>query len=106
MNCDNIQKLTDLYIDGHLPEEMIADFEVHIATCTSCTSDVNSLIQTDALLRASVPPAEVSPAFLERTTAKLYDIFAERLHSSVPKEFDRQWTLPFLYDDEPVSSGN
>ncbi len=102
MTCDNVQKLTDLYLDSQLLEELTADFETHLATCKSCTSELQSLIQAHDFLLAGVAPAEVSPAFLERTTAKLYDIFADRLHSSAPKEFDRQWTLPFLYEDEPV----
>ncbi len=104
MTCDEILKLTDLYIDGAFPAELIVDFEAHLTTCKPCATEVQSLKQSGSMLHSSTSPTVVPPAFLERTTARLYDVFADRLHSSAPKEFDRQWTLPFLYEDEPAAS--
>jgi anti-sigma factor RsiW len=98
MRCAEAQDLLDLYVDGELPEESRARVERHLLRCAACAFEVRTLEQTRAHLRESHPRVESSPAFREKTAARLQDAFADVLRPE-PESNDRQWPLPFLKED-------
>jgi anti-sigma factor RsiW len=99
MRCDELSGLLDLYLDGELPEETARRVDRHLLRCPACTYEVRTLEQTRAMLREAIPPAETSPGFRERATARLLDAFAVRLHPASSAERGRQWTLPFAREE-------
>src|SRR5262245_22498430 len=99
MRCDEMQALLDLHIDGELPEELGRKIERHLLRCPACAYEARTLEQTRGMLRESVSPAEVSPAFRERTSARLLDALAPYLRAEVETAQGRQWTLPLLSEE-------
>ena len=98
MRCEELRGLLDLYLDGELPEETARKIDRHLLRCPTCAYEARALEQTQAMLREAVLPAETTPAFRERTAARLLDALAPHLRA--PREADsaRQWTLPFAHE--------
>ena len=46
MECQDIVKCLSDYIDGELPIEVLEQAERHMATCSNCTTAVNTLRET------------------------------------------------------------
>lgn len=95
MRCDEGRALLDLFLDGELPEEITTRIDRHLLRCSECAGAIRSLEQTRALLREAVEPAEPSPAFRERTLARLHDRLSHHLRPVERGEVGRQWELPF-----------
>lgn len=101
MRCDELRGLLDLYLDAELPEELSRKLDRHLLRCPTCAYEARTLEQTRTMLRESVAPAEPSPAFRERTSARLLNAFADRLRVSPAADL-RQWTLPFAREEREV----
>jgi anti-sigma factor RsiW len=99
MRCDEMQTLLDLHIDGELPEELARKIERHLLRCPACAYEARTLEQTRALLREGMASAEPSPAFRERTSARLLDALAPYLRPEVEAVHGRQWALPLLTEE-------
>jgi hypothetical protein len=84
---------------AELPEERAQKIERHLLRCPACAYEARTLEQTRALLRESVQPAEASPAFRERTVARLLDTLAPYLRPESETPQGRQWTLPLLSEE-------
>jgi anti-sigma factor RsiW len=97
MRCDELQGLLDLFIDGDLTEEMRARIDRHLLRSPACSYAARSLEQTRSMLRDAVEPANPSPAYRERTLAKLMDALSDHLQTDTWKDA-RQTTLPFPLD--------
>ena len=100
MRCEELHGLLDLHLDGELPEETVRRLDRHLLRCPACAYEARALEQTRAMLREAVPPIEASPAFRERTAARLLDTLAPRRRSAPPMEAAHQWELPFLNSAE------
>jgi anti-sigma factor RsiW len=99
MRCDEIQALLDIHADGELPEEMGQRVERHLLRCANCAYEARALEQTRRMLRETVAPATLAPAFRERMSARLLDAFADRLRPSAIPAQTRQWTLPLAREE-------
>lgn len=99
MRCDDWAALLNLYLDAELPEETARRLERHLLRCPHCAFEMRGLEQTRVMLQEAVPPAEVSPAFRERTAARLANAFADHLHAAHAQDSARQWSLPFPGDE-------
>jgi anti-sigma factor RsiW len=100
MRCEELRGLLDLYLDGELPEETARRLDRHLLRCPACAYEARTLEQTQAMLREAIPPAETSPAFRERASARLLDALAPHLRPAQEAESARQWTLPFLHEEK------
>ena len=94
MRCDQLEELLDYYLDNDLSEEGRAKVERHVLRCPDCAFRVRALEQTRALLRGAYSPAEASPSFRERMSARLEDDLADVLRHE-PVEDSRQRILSF-----------
>jgi len=69
MNCEDIAKLTPLYLSGELAEECGKEhahaFADHLRTCASCAKEVESQAAFDSELRSSVLIEDTDPAVLD-----------------------------------------
>ena len=99
MRCDDLRPLLDMYLDGELPDETVRKLDRHLLRCPSCAYEVRTLEQTQAMLREAVPVADPSPAFRERTAARLLDALAPMLQPVPSGETGRQWSLPFAREE-------
>ena len=99
MRCDEAKDLLDLHMDDELPLELAAKLDRHLLRCAPCAGEVRALEQARALLRSAVPRAEASPAFRERTAARLHDVLAQYLRPAPAEDDARQWILPFPKSD-------
>lgn len=99
MRCDEIRPLLDLQLDRELPEELERRVARHMLRCTGCSFEAHTLAQTRSMLRSAIPPTETSPAFRERTAARLLDRLADHLRPPNAHDQGQQWALPFLRDD-------
>jgi anti-sigma factor RsiW len=95
MRCEELRELLDLHLDGELPEEMSRKLERHLLRCPDCAYEARALEQTRAMLREAISPEETTPAFRERTTARLLDALSAHLRPAREAEVGRQWKLPF-----------
>ncbi len=95
MRCEELRGLLDLHLDGELPEETARKVERHLLRCPECAYEARTLEQTRAMLREAMSPAETSPAFRERTAARLRDALSAYLRPEREAESARQWRLPF-----------
>jgi anti-sigma factor RsiW len=100
MRCEEMRELLDLYLDGELPEETARKVDRHLLRCPACAYEARALEQTRTMLREAVAPTVTSPGFRERTLARLLDALEEHLRPAPGAEDARQWTLPFLREDE------
>jgi anti-sigma factor RsiW len=99
MRCEELRGLLDLYLDAELPEAMAQKVERHLMRCPACAYEVKTLEQTRAMLREAVPPAETSPGFRERASARLLDALSTHLRPAHENETGRQWSLPFTREE-------
>jgi anti-sigma factor RsiW len=95
MRCEEAEALLDLHLDNELPQELAVKVDRHLLRCARCAGDLRSLEQTRELLREAVPPAEPSPGYRERASARLHDRLAGHLRKEAESEAGRQWILPF-----------
>lgn len=98
MRCDELRDLLDLHMDGELPTETARKMERHLLRCQACAAELHTLQQARTMLREAEPTSETTPAFRERTLARLLDNFAPRVRADVVNA--RQWTLPFREETE------
>lgn len=98
MRCEDLNALLDLHLDGELPEELARKLDRHLLRCPACAYEARTLEQTRTMLREAVPPAETTPGYRERATARLLDALAGHLRSVSPAD-DRQWSLPFPMEE-------
>ncbi len=70
MNCRRAKKEISRFLDRETPEELMRDFEEHLATCPACREETEEL---RSLLEIIEKPADV-PA-----PARLYNLIRERL---------------------------
>ena len=94
MTCGEIKELLDLYLDNELSEEARTRLERHLLKCPDCAFQLRSLEQTRELLLESFSPAEASPSFRERMSARLQDAFSDTLRPE-PVVDGWQRELPF-----------
>src|SRR5262249_9111277 len=98
MKCDIVIELADQYIDAGLTDDLRARIGRHLLTCGQCAHELQSLEQARGFLREAYPAAESSPAFRERTAARLRDAFADSLaQEALP---GNQWSLPFAVETD------
>jgi anti-sigma factor RsiW len=95
MKCDEARLLLDLHLDGELSQEVADALERHLIRCPQCAGELRSLEVTRSLLRDAVDRADSSPAFRERTAARLHDRLAAHLRPPEGADGGRQWALPF-----------
>lgn len=93
MKCDVVIELADQYIDDELTDPLRAQVGRHLLRCGECAHQIHSLEQSREFLREAFPAAESSPAFRERTAARLRDAFADLLAEEPVAA--NQWSLPF-----------
>ncbi len=94
MQCDEVQRIADLYIDNLLDEESMSAVKRHLFICPTCNHDIETVLTTISLIRSQVQPEQLSPSFKERTTAMLLDKLRDHLHPSQPALSAIQWPLP------------
>jgi anti-sigma factor (TIGR02949 family) len=57
MDCKKVLSLLSAYLDGEVPEKLMRDFEQHLSTCRSCSSQLELIRQVDDMFESlSVPP--------------------------------------------------
>lgn len=61
MRCDEVIDFIADYLDQHLPEETLSEFERHLRVCPSCVEFIASYQRTVYLAKESAanPPEEV-----------------------------------------------
>ena len=99
MRCEELRGLLDLHLDGELPEDLNRKVERHLLRCQPCAHEAHALSQTRGMLREAIAPAEASPAFRERASARLLDRLAPHLRLPSEEGVGRQWTLPFSREE-------
>ena len=72
MNCNVAVASIHEYLDGDLPREEVSRLQQHLQSCPSCSSRLDTLEKTNALLQAL--PAEAPPSYL-----------TDRIMKSLPK---------------------
>ncbi len=72
MNCNAAVASIHEYLDGDLPREEVSRLQQHLQSCPSCSSRLDTLEKTNALLQAL--PAEAPPSYL-----------TDRIMKSLPK---------------------
>jgi len=97
ISCKEIAVLSQLHIDGDLPEELEVQVERHLLQCRECSFQLRSLEQTTDLLKEAFPPELSSSSYRERALARLQENLSDVLAQPLPEE-QSQWALPFLRD--------
>ena len=65
MNCDQLLKALNDYVDGQLDPGLCRDFEQHLAGCNPCQVVVDNIRKTITLYKAG-KPYEMPPEFAQR----------------------------------------
>jgi RNA polymerase sigma factor (sigma-70 family) len=86
MNCDSFADHVDDYVDGTLERNLVASIERHLATCTSCRSNLDEL--RSLMKAASDLPGGIDPG------RNLWPQIADRIDSSVIDWSGRRSTPP------------
>ncbi len=68
MNCERIEELLSLYLEGALSPKEKNAVEKHLDSCSACAQLLDALRDTCRAL-ASIPELEVSPGLLSRLAA-------------------------------------
>jgi len=70
MNCTDIDTHLDDFVDGHLNDDQLAEFEQHIASCKSCAERAHAMKNMLVDLQ-QLPVEEASPDFERRVFAEV-----------------------------------
>lgn len=74
-----------VYLDGELPEEFIAEYESHVASCPECSAKLEKLTRISGILRADAKSVVFSGKELDDSFARLQ---AKMSYSSFKRNFD------------------
>jgi anti-sigma factor RsiW len=77
MNCDELLKALNDFVDGDVDPGVCEEFEAHLAGCNPCQIVVDNIRRTIALYRAG-EPYPLPREFHERLTADLRLRWRER----------------------------
>jgi anti-sigma factor (TIGR02949 family) len=70
-NCTHLLRTLGDYVDGELAEELCAELERHLETCSNCTVVVNTLRKTIELYHSQVETDPLPNEVRERLFARL-----------------------------------
>ncbi len=94
MQCDEVRRIADLYIDNQLDEDTADSVQRHLFVCATCNHDIETVRTAVALLKANIASEQPTSSFKDRTTAMLFDRLRDHLHTSSPNLSAIQWPLP------------
>lgn len=77
MNCDDLLKALNEYIDGEVDSEICRHFQQHLADCDPCQIVVDNIRKTITLYRDG-EPYPLPPELHERMCAQLKAKFKEK----------------------------
>ncbi len=94
MQCEEVRRIADLYLDNLLDEETTDSLQRHLFVCPACSHEIETVRATILLLQSQVTAERPTPSFKERTTAILLDRLSDYLHTTEPALSVIQWPLP------------
>ncbi len=96
MNCKNIKKLLQLYIDNTLTFGEKQIVEKHLEKCSECRAELKSLSATVRLIK-SLPEVSTSPDFTEKLMSKISQIKEKERERIIPAwqiSLKNLWSTP------------
>jgi anti-sigma factor RsiW len=89
MNCEDLLKALNDYVDGDIDPSVCEKFEVHLADCNPCQVVVDNIRQTIRLYRAGEPyevPPECERVLQDALRRKWAEKFPGAAGASPPEE--------------------
>jgi len=71
MNCDDLLKTLNEYVDGTLEPGICKEFEQHLAGCNPCTVVVDNIRKTIKLYKQTGEAFEIPPELCQRLRQNL-----------------------------------
>lgn len=97
MDCEKIQELLTLYIEGEVTDEEKNRIELHLQQCSPCSIEMKQLKQTMSLLSEKEMvslPTDFEVQLKERLKQEKKDISQKKSHVSILKKFISKYKLP------------
>jgi mycothiol system anti-sigma-R factor len=85
MNCDEVSRLLDAYIDGELDEVTQPELQKHLDGCSDCRKEAEAVNRFKSLVRINMPVYK-APAELK-----------SRIRASLREETERPWLFRFSW---------
>ncbi len=90
MNCESCAAELSAYLDGELSAGIATEVESHLAGCTACAGELESLTESALLVESHATAVEVSPEIWRNVKARISQLPAPA-ESWFEMIFGRRW---------------
>src|SRR5262249_3035725 len=80
MDCDEVNRLLDAYLDGELDESARPGVQKHLAGCASCRIEADRIAASSSLVRATLPLYKAPAELKAKIRASLREASAPESH--------------------------